>query len=221
MATKTKKPSTNGTGNSATAAHTGNSTAITLTPIREETIEVPIIGRTPVIPHKWSEKAKRIMLEAQQGKPRQKKDPKVPEDEAEAATYWLPDGRPGMPATAFKAAISDAARWFDGVTITDLKQCIWVRATDLDDVQQLVAIEGDISMREDTPRNASGVADLRYRNQIWPWEATLTIGYVASKLTTEAIVALVDAAGRGGVGDWRPSSPKSKTGTYGTFRVSA
>lgn len=219
MATKTK-PNTNGTGKSATA-DTGSTTAITLTPIREETIEVPIVGRTPVIPHKWSEKAKRIMLEAQQGRPRQKKEPKDPAAEAEAATYWLPDGRPGMPATAFKAAVADAARWFDGVTITDLKQCIWVRSTDPDDTQQLIAIEGDLSMREDTPRNANGGADLRYRNQIWPWEATLTIGYVATKLTAEAVVALVDAAGRGGVGDWRPSAPKSKTGTYGTFRVAS
>jgi hypothetical protein len=219
VATKTK-PNTNGTGKSATA-DTGSTTAITLTPIREETIEVPIVGRTPVIPHKWSEKAKRIMLEAQQGRPRQKKEPKDPAAEAEAATYWLPDGRPGMPATAFKAAVADAARWFDGVTITDLKQCIWVRSTDPDDTQQLIAIEGDLSMREDTPRNANGGADLRYRNQIWPWEATLTIGYVATKLTAEAVVALVDAAGRGGVGDWRPSAPKSKTGTYGTFRVAS
>ena len=31
--------------------------------------------------------------------------------------------------------------------------------------------------------------------------------------------ALVDAAGIGGVGEWRPTSPKSATGSYGTFRV--
>jgi hypothetical protein len=86
-------------------------------------------------------------------------------------------------------------------------------------VDQLVPILGEITMREDMPRNATGVADLRFRNQIWPWEATLEIEYIASALTAEALIALVDAAGFGGVGDWRPSSPKSKSGTYGRWTV--
>lgn len=190
--------------------------AIDLKPLRKEIIEVPIVGVTPVIPHKWSEKAKRMMRDKQTGKAIPKKEPKDPAQEAADATYWLPDGRPGMPAVAFKAAIASAARHFEGVTMTALKEATFVRGEGAD---QLVPIDGDITMREDTPRNASGVADLRYRNQIWPWSTVLTIEFLASALTAEAIVALVDAAGMGGVGDWRPSAPKSKTGTYGRFQV--
>jgi hypothetical protein len=157
-----------------------------------------------------------MMLEAQQNKPRQKKEPKNPEQDAADATYWLDDGRPGMPATAFKAAIANAARYYDGITITQLKEAVFVHG---EGTEQLVPIEGEITMREDTPRNASGVADLRYRNQLWPWQALLTVEFVATSLTAQAVVTLVDAGGNGGVGDWRPSAPRSKTGTFGQFRV--
>lgn len=177
---------------------------------------IPITGQTPLIPHKWSEKAKRMMLDKQQGKAVAKKAPKNPEQEAYDATYWLEDGRPAMPATAFKAAIADAARHFDSLTIVTVKQSIFVVGEGSD---QLVPISGDMRMREDMPRNATGVADLRYRNEIFPWSADLHIEYVAAALTPEALLALVDAAGLGGVGDWRPSAPKSKSGTYGRWTV--
>ena len=177
---------------------------------------IPIIGQTPVIPHKWSEKAKRMMLDKQQGKAVVKKAPKDPEQDAKDATYWLEDGRPGIPATAFKSAIADAAGHFDGITKVLMKQSVFVVGEGTD---QLVALNGEISMLEDMPRNATGVADLRYRNQIWPWSAELEIEYIASALTPEALIALVDAAGLGCVGDWRPSSPKSKSGTFGRWTV--
>jgi hypothetical protein len=74
-------------------------------------------------------------------------------------------------------------------------------------------------MREDTPRNATGVADLRYRNEIRNWRAELVVEFVSQVLNKESVIALVDAGGNGGVGDWRPSAPKSKTGTFGQFRV--
>lgn len=190
--------------------------AIDLKPLNRVRMDVDIVGVTPLIPHKWSEKAKRMMLAKQQGEATPKKAPKVPEDEAYAATYWLQDGRPGMPAVAFKAAIADAARYFEGVTMVQLKQAVFVHGEGAD---QLVPITGEISMREDTPRNASGVADLRYRNQIWPWSATLSVEFIESVITKSSVVALIDAGGNGGVGDWRPSAPKSKTGTFGRFQV--
>lgn len=191
-------------------------TPITLHRLRRDTVVIPIEGQTPLIPHKWSEKAKRLMLDKQQGKAVEKKPPKNPKEEANAATYWLAKGKPGMPATAFKAAIADAARHFDGLAIVTVKQAVFVRGEGVD---QLVPIVGEMSMREDMPRNATGVVDLRYRNQFFPWSAELEIEYVASALTPEALLALVDAAGLGGVGDWRPSAPKSKSGTYGRWQV--
>ena len=192
-------------------------TGVRLVPVLRSIVEVPIVGLTPVIPHKWSEKALRLMRESQSGnKARAKHEPKVPEDEAEASLYRLPDGRPGMPATAFKAAMVGAARLFQGVTMVTLKSSIFVQGEGPD---QLVALEGDMHLREDTPRNATGVVDLRYRYAFWPWSALIRVEFLTAVVDLDSIYTLVDAAGNGGVGDWRPSAPKSLTGTFGRFEV--
>ena len=74
-------------------------------------------------------------------------------------------------------------------------------------------------MREDMPRNANGVADLRYRPEFWPWSATLLVKYIPTQLDKDSVWNLVDASGLQGVGSWRPSSPKSMSGTFGQYRV--
>jgi hypothetical protein len=74
-------------------------------------------------------------------------------------------------------------------------------------------------MREDMVRLDKGVADLRYRAEFPTWSVTLSITYASNILKTEDILSLVNAAGMGGVGEWRPSAPKVASGTYGTFQV--
>lgn len=195
---------------------------LTIARIQDAVVTVPIIGVTPLIPHQWSEKAVKMMREKQfspEGTTRPKREPKNPVEEAEAHTYWLPDGRPGMPSTAFKAAIVDAARFYDGLTFETLKRIIFVDGVEVEGGNLLVSIDGTQTLREDMPRNSGGTADLRYRYQFSPWRAVLTVRFVPTVVPAQSVYNLVDAAGRGGVGDWRPSAPKSKTGTYGTFRL--
>lgn len=217
MATKAAKKEQNGTQADAAEVDSGEFQQIHLRRLEKVTSIVEIEGLTPLIPHKWSEKAKRMMLDKMQGKANPKKEPKDPEKEAFDSAYWLDDGRMGIPATAFKGAIADAARFFDKtITIEMLKRAIWIQG---EGAENLVAIEGPYEVFEATPRNSGGTADLRYRYRLWPWHTVLEITYVKSMLTAEALIALVDAAGLNGVGDWRPSSPKSKTGTFGAFRV--
>jgi hypothetical protein len=190
---------------------------VNLTRIQRASIPIEVQGVTPLIPHNWSEKAKRLMLEAQQGTTvKAKREAKSPKDEAEAALYRLPDGTPGMPAVAFKAAMVGAIRLFQGITMVQAKAAIFVIGVGQD---QLVPIEGDMAMREDTPRNANGNADLRYRYAFFPWRATVTVEYLPVLINADSVVALLDAAGNGGIGDWRPSAPKSHTGTFGRFQV--
>lgn len=204
-------------GSTAILDQPATTPTIRLEPLARATFRIPIVGETPLIPHRWSEKSLRMMRDAQSGpRARKQREPKVAEDEAEAATYRLEDGRPGMPATAFKAAIADAARHFEGVTIVMLKQAIFVGG---EGAEQLVPIEGDSYVREDTPRNATGVADLRYRRCFVDWSAVLEITFVTSSIDLQSVLSLVNAAGLGGVGDWRPSSPRSKSGTFGRFAV--
>lgn len=192
---------------------------VVLKRLNDAELEIAIEGITPIIPHKWSEKALRLMREKQMSEPgtlKAKREAKDPKAEADGAAYWMEDGTPGMPATAFKAATVDACRFFQGITFVDAKQMLFIHGEGPD---QLVAIHGEQELREDTPRNATGVADLRYRYQYFPWRAVLVVRFMPSMITPESVVALVDAGGRGGVGDWRPSAPKSKTGTFGTYRA--
>ena len=194
---------------------------IQLQRIERQIVTVPIVGVTPLIQHKFSEKAKNMMREKQMGGTvRAKKEAKNPEEEALQATYWIEEGKTaGIPAVAFKAAIVRACKAFDGLAMTDARTLFYVHGVPVaDDV--LVPIENaEMTMREDTPRVGMGVADLRYRNQFWPWAATLRIEYPPTQIDHTSVLALVEEAGHGGIGEWRPSSPKSNTGIYGQFRI--
>lgn len=206
-------PATNGTQTTAME----ETPAVSIRRLDRVVFEVPIRGTAPLIVNRWSEKAKAMMLEAQQTKARAKKDPKDPVANFEASRYRMPDGSDGFPAPAFKAAIVHSARLFDGITQVMVKQTVTVIGEGTD---QLIPLEyGSVRMREDTPRNASGVADLRYRAEFWPWSALLRVRTIGGQFDLDSVFALVDAAGIGGVGEWRPTSPKSATGTYGTFEV--
>ena len=191
---------------------------VTLRRIEDTVLIASIEGTTPVIPHKWSEKAIRQMAEKQQSEDaaaRPRKLPKNPEQEAEDSCYWL-DGQGAIPAVSFKAAMVGACRFYEGITMTLAKLLFYVEGYG---PEQLVPIGKDKLMREDTPRNSGGGVDLRYRYQFDPWGAELRVHYLPSMISAESVLALLDAAGKGGVGDWRPSSPKSATGSYGQFRV--
>lgn len=200
----------------AKAKKVADAGTITLSRLEDALMEIPIIGLTPVIPHRWSEKARRMMPGHPDGdtvkKAKGKHDPKA---EAEGCLYYL-GKKLALPATAFKAATVGACRFFENLTLVEAKQLIFVEGTG---PEQLIEIKGTKELREDMPRNANGNADLRYRYYIHGWSAVLRVRFTPARITRESVIALLDGGGRGGVGDWRPSAPKSLTGTYGTYRV--
>jgi len=192
--------------------------AIGINKIASETMIVPIVGITPLIVSKFSEKAKRKMLDAQQGRksPKEIRDPNA---DYEASLYRLPDGY-GFPTTAFKLATVGAARFYGkDVQMTSLRQFLWF-AGEMSDIesQSLVRIDGEPKMREDYVRLAgpSRGADLRYRGEFRDWQAALRITYVTSSLSRESVLSLVDAGGMGvGVGEWRPE----RKGDFGVYEI--
>jgi hypothetical protein len=178
--------------------------------------EIQIEGTAPLITNRFDEKARQMMADAQAGR-KNVRQPKNIEACYEGSLYRLPGDRYGFPATGFKAAIVDASRFFDkSVTSVGLRQMIYVQGESSD---MLVPIDGTPKMRTDTVRNATGVADIRYRAEFWPWRATLRVVFIKTMCDLGSLIALVDAAGIGGVGEWRPASKQSKTGMYGTFQV--
>jgi hypothetical protein len=181
---------------------------------------VTVKGTAPLIVHKFAEKARIQMLDAMQGR-KKAKEHRDPNADFEGARHRLEDGRDGFPATGFKAAIVAGARYFDDkrLSMTILKQSIFVTGEGPD---MLVPIKYDgvePKMREDFVRVGISGTDLRYRPQYDDWSAELQVVYLPTLLSLDSVVALVDAGGLGGIGDWRPSSKHSATGVFGTFEV--
>lgn len=233
MSHRTATASTTNGSTSAEPTAATDAPILAIDGIAEETILVPILGTSPIIVHRFSEKAKRQMLDAAQGR-QTPKQPKDPEAEYRSAFYLieedaekiaaspirapLPDGiRPGLPASAFKQATVGAARFYGkAVSMAALKQFVFVRGEMGSDGRQLIEIVGDVRMREDVVKVGRGGTDLRYRPEFWPWSATLEVSYFVSVLTRASVLSLIDAGGMAvGVGEWRPE----KDGEFGCYRV--
>lgn len=173
------------------------------------TVNLHLVGDSPLICHAWSEKAKKQMRDKQMGRAQQKKEPKNPEQDYEEAFYRLPDGTAAFPTIAFKAAAVNAATQVSGLTKTFLRGAFHT-------VGELVAVQGAPRMREDMVRIAMGTADIRYRPEFPSWAVTLPVRFNTRSVTLEQIIHLFNQAGFSvGVGEWRPE----KDGSYGMFHV--
>lgn len=172
-------------------------------------MEVTLIGDSPLICHRWSEKAKKEMLDKQMKKAKTARQAKDPDADYKASLYPFPDGGYGFPCVGFKAAAVGACRFSDGIKMTEARGAFHV-------VGELAKIEGTPTMREDMVRVGMGTADIRFRGEFKTWRTTLLISYNASAFSPEQIVNLLNLAGFGvGVGEWRPE----KDGSYGRFHV--
>lgn len=194
----------------ADRATAGVATKIVIPPLRKQMLQLVLVGDAPLIMHQWSEKAKTQMRDAQSGKARDKKAVRDPHAEFQASIYRLPDGRPGFPVVAFKAAAVDACSFVEGLTKVMARGMFFIGG-------ELIPIEGpEPTMREDMVRVGMGTADLRYRAEFWPWKAALPVVYDAAVIQPEVIVHLFSKAGFSiGVGEWRPQ----RDGEYGRFHV--
>lgn len=190
--------------------------AIEVRTIATEHIGVPIVGATPLIVHAWSEKAKRAMLDAQQGR-KSVKEIRDPEADYTASLYRTTDGGYGFPTLAFKAATVGAARFY-GKTIrmTEIRQFVFMSGQPSEDKTQILTpITGEPRMREDMVRVGMGT-DLRYRGEFLDWSAVLDVRFVTTALDRASVLSLIEAGGLGvGVGEWRPE----KDGMNGTYTI--
>lgn len=195
------------------------SEGVTLQRIKRETAHIEVVGTAPLIVHNWSEKARKEMLDKQMGKKvvKQRKDP---QSDYESSMYRFEDGRHGFPIMGFKAAtVKGGGRIFGkAVKMTELRQNFTFIADGIDAAgMQLVTIKSDEPvMREDMVRVGMGTADIRYRAEYRNWSALLKIQFVPDLIDLQSVVALVDAGGTCGVGEWRPE----KNGSFGTYEVS-
>lgn len=187
--------------------------SIQLKPIHRETAHIEIKGTAPLIVHAWTQKARMQMLDNMSGR-KKAKEPKDPIAEYQGSMYRFADGGHGFPVLAFKAAAVSGARYFNGVTMTQMRQAMFMQGDPANPV--FVRLNcSEPHMREDTVRIGVSGSDIRYRAQYDEWSARIPVTYVPSVISIESILALIDAGGMGGVGEWRPE----KNGSYGTFVV--
>lgn len=197
------------------------SKSITIPKLLIHTLKIPVVGITPLLMCKFDEKVKRQMEEKTEGKAKNAKQPKDPEAEWNAARHISADGWDGIHAGGIRAAIIDAARSVDGLTMTELKQAIFIKADGWSkDGTPLVRIIGAPEKHSGMCRTTTGVAYPRHRPIYREWSAVITLTINGHILNEEQAVNLVSIAGfTCGVGEWRPTSPKSKTGDCGRFMI--
>lgn len=204
-------------------------------PIEIKKMNLRLIGDTPLIMHAWSEKAKRMMLDAQMGKAKgKKKEYKNPVEDFINSMYWLTPMPTEMTEEAFYEAIQNGAKF--GFPVTAFKQAAisaayrmgWAKdkvslrgAFFIDsDENGMIEIHSDApQMREDMVKVGMGTADIRYRGEFRNWYADITVSYNTNgSYSLENIVNIINAGGYVcGVGEWRPE----KDGQNGMFHVAA
>ena len=205
--------------------------SVKLKPINRRLVTVRLVGVSPLICHKWSEKAKRQIREKQQeGKKTKARDLRDPEQEAKDATYWA-DAKctaPGVPAIAIKSAVIDAAHNDLGYPKVLLRKSLFIYPMGRDVVIPLEASNGSGKVTskagkppegittEDMVRVGQGSTDMRYRPYFYDWAVTTQWEVDADLLQVQDLLILLDRAGFGvGICEWRPENG----GEYGRFRV--
>lgn len=187
-------------------------TAVSIPAIETEIFKLNIHGTSPLICHRFSTKAKEMMLTPKDRTVTTKKRaPRNPEESFKESLYPIPGKAHayGFPASGFKKAAVSACRQIDTVNMTFVRGAFFV-------LGDLVEIIGKPSLREDIVRLNGSVADIRYRAEFKTWDATLMIEYNKGSITKEMIINLINLAGFSvGVGEWRPE----KSGPFGRFVV--
>jgi len=193
---------------------------LTLPNIRTQVVTVLIIGTAPLIVHKFSEKMRKRILAKHMGDVIEDREPKDPQANFEAARYRLTDGTDGIPAGGLKAAIVSATGRDTGIAVSKAKGAFRVAADDPATNLCRILSPSPPRMREDVVRNDSGVVDIRHRPEFFPWACLVKVQFLPAYASAKRVLAAIQMAGfRVGLCEWRPASPKSLSGSYGTFRL--
>lgn len=192
-------------------------------------IAVRIRGTAPLVQNKFSHKA-RVKMMADMATPKSQKKskserpPRDYDDDFIQAQHRDTDGRNGIPAPAFRAAMIDACR-AAGIVMTKAKMSVFVLHDTIDatDGTPLVLIDAAPPERtEMLVRNDNGGADIRIRPMWRAWGAIVRMQFDADMISLDSVVNLLDRAGRQvGIGEGRPFSKNSTGQGWGTFIVEA
>lgn len=178
-----------------------------------------IVGTSPLILNRMSEKAKRELLMPKGRKNAAERATTlkhVPVDEYRASAYRLSD--PNAPtllailSTAFKGALRTAALDMPGAKKSQIGRLTYLAG-------EFVGIYGLPRLFMSVTRSAdmNKTPDIRTRAIVPKWACRIQVTYIQPLIRAQAVANLLAAAGMTiGVGDWRP---EKGAGNYGQFRL--
>lgn len=199
---------------------------VTIPAPRLVTVLFRIQGVAPYVQHKFSEKARRIIMETQmagsQARSKRRREAKDFQAAFEGAQHISTDGWNGIPATAFRNAMIDSCRLV-GFKMTVARLSVFVEADgfDVDDGSPLVRLIGERpEWHEGCVRNATGVVDVRVRPMWRRWGAHVRITFDEDQFSVQDVTNLLARAGlQVGIGEGRPNSKSSNGQGWGLFRL--
>jgi hypothetical protein len=181
-------------------------------------VEFCILGKTPIILNRMSEKAKHELLMPKGRKTTAQKATSIkhnPLEEFCSAPYILDadaETHIGILATSFKNCIRGAGVDIPGSSKAQLGRLLWVEGTK-------AALYGIPKLFMSITRSAdmNRTPDVRTRAIMGEWAVRLTVSFVTPQLSAKTVGNLLAAAGLiQGVGDWRP---EKGSGNYGQFEL--
>jgi len=195
------------------------SASLDILKIQRGEFTVAIIGRTPLIMNRLSEKAKQQLLFPSPPKTKADKQANLKHDplaEFRASAHRITDESAptllAIPTTALKGAMRTAALEMPGTTKAQIGRLTYIDGA-------LIPVYGVPQVLCSVTRmaDAAKTPDVRTRVIVPEWALVATVTYVEPQLKGPAVANLLAAAGvMMGVGDWRP---EKGSGSYGQFDI--
>jgi hypothetical protein len=201
--------------------------AVHIAPPNIQSGEIWIKGTSPLVIHKFADKAKRMIREKQAAgsvaNSKKKREAKDFDAVFNGARHLSFEGWDGIPASAFRNACISACRLV-GFKMVLAKLSLFIEADGFDATEgtPLVKIIGpEPRQLESMVRLATGVCDISVRPQWIKWGARLRVRFDADQFSADDIVNLVSRAGlQVGICEGRPGSTNSNGCGWGCFEVS-
>lgn len=207
-------------GNTATAAPADKKPKKERLSIKDPKILEVIIALkelTPLIIHRFENKALLEIQEKQGKKARAAKEARDPEEEYNAARYadlFGPE-RDGIKTIAFKKALIRGAKGC-GLVMKDAFGALHI----VGEFTEIKAL--DRVMRTDIVRIGQGTSTPRYRPQYNGWSVELKVHLITNSMSLDQMVAALRMAGLTcGVGEMRPEKSADTFGRFTVVSVSA
>jgi hypothetical protein len=187
--------------------------------------ELKLVGSTPLVMCKFSQKARNQIIETQkagsQAKGKKVRAPKDFDEVYAGAMHIAEEGWIGMPAGAFRNGMVDACRTV-GYKMVHAKLAAFVLCDgyEKDDETPLVRVYGDPKRHTTYARNDNGSVDIRVRPMWKKWHMIVRVRYDLDMFSHSDIINLMMRVGQQvGIGEGRPFSKNSAGMGWGLFDI--